>query len=379
MIWLIVALLLVLVSVAKTEKRGNVALRDRLAKRALPLANGGKPGKPAPMPRRGAEIFDHAGGPTGWDEYIGQSKAKAILRMRIAGANALGIRLDHVLIASGFPGIGKSALARIIAAELGAGIVEVQGDLDIDDAFSLFRNMKDEDILVIDEGHKLMDNGKRGVEWLLPVLQDGVLIDNEGIHKIPDVTIIVATTDKDILPETILSRLPIVPPIEAYSTVDATEIAAGMAAKVFSEELGGVPGIDTLTAIARACSETPRLIAGMLPTIRDAELAGMIERVEGELDITPILEILDVTADGLDAVAQNILLALLANGGTAGAANLAANLNEPTVPRHAEKQLMGKGYMVIQPSGRTLTDEGRKRAGMLAGKFGSDEGHTVLS
>ena len=347
-----------------------MALRDKLAAQALPLARGGRPGKPAPIPKRAEAIFAHSGGPTCWDEYIGQDKAKAFLRMRIAGAKARGERLDHVLIASGFPGIGKSALARIIAREMNSGIIEIQGDVSGDDIFPLFRNMVDGDVLFIDEGHKLMDSGKKGVEWLLPVLQDGCIIDADGIHELPDITVIIATTDKDILPETILSRLPIVPPIETYSVSDAIEIARGMAVKVYGEN---IPPDRALERIARACSETPRLIAGMLPSIRDAELAGIVCRSDDgeDMDIRPILELLDITEEGLDSVAQNMLLALLSNGGSAGASTLAAKLNEPTVPKHAERILMGKGYMTIQPIGRVLTESGRKRAGELAAKFGA--------
>ena len=353
------------------------SLREKLAVAAKPLKDGGKPGKPAPDVRRGADIFAHVsggGGPRCWDEYVGQGKAKALLRMRIAGAKVRGERLDHVLIASGFPGIGKSALGRLIAAEMGAGIVEIQGDMDSDDALSVFGKMEDGDILFIDEGHKLVDGGKKGAEWLLPVLQDGVLIDSEGIHAIPAVTVVVATTDKDVLPQTILDRLPIVPAIEPYGVNDAAEIARRMADGIGNfMGVGGEEvklGAGTLEKIARACSETPRLIAGMLGMLRDALSVGLVTLdSEGEGELGGLFDLMDVTEDGLDAVSQNMLLALLSNGGVAGANTLAAKLGEPIVPKHAERVLMMKGYMVIQPQGRCLTEDGKARAGELAMKF----------
>ena len=142
-----------------------------------------------------------------------------------------------------------------------------------------------------------------------------------------------------------------------------------MARNIFPSAGLAVPSPATLSAISAAASETPRLIYGLLNHLRDALYAGVVAPSDDELDLTPLLDLLDLTRDGLDPLAQNMLLALMGNGGSAGAATLAAMLGEPTVPRHTEKLLMSKGYLSIQPTGRCLTEDGAERAAELAESF----------
>ena len=344
--------------------------RANLAARAIRVGMGGNPAKPSPKAVYGEEIFAHSGGPRTWEDYIGQDKAKKLLRMVSASAKARGVSLPHVLIGTGLHGVGKSALARVLAFETGVGIVEVQGELSGDEAQGIVSGMHDGDILFIDEAHKLVDKGKSAIEWLLPLLQDGVFITSSGPKKVPSVTLVLATTDAQLLPETILSRLSVKPVMVPYSPSEATEIGQGMAKKIFA----GLPqpSTETLRGVVTAANETPREISGLLTQARDAYLAGMLEANTHHdtntvtLDLAPLLDLLDITNDGLDAMAQNMLLALLGTGGTAGASNLAALLGEPTVPRHTEKLLMTKGFMTIQPTGRTLSEDGTERALALA-------------
>lgn len=349
----------------------NMASRADLANAAKRTGMGGSPGKPSPRPVYGAEIFANAGGPRTFDDYVGQTRAKMQLKIATLSAAKRGERVGHILIATGLHGVGKSAIARVIANSLNVGIVEVQGELTGEEAMGIFSGMKDHDILFIDEAHKLADKGKARIEWLLPVLQDGVMTTAQGPKKIPNVTIILATTDKDLLPETILSRLPLKPVLEPYTPQEGAQIAAYMAKGIFSNP----PSAKTLQAISSAANETPREIAGLLANLRDYEMAGVIERDENDnLDVMPMLELMDITPDGLDTVAQNMLLALLASGGSLGMTNLAAKLGEPTIPRHTEKMLLQKGLMTIaQAVGRALTETGKERATALAEKFATAE------
>ena len=343
--------------------------RAKLAARAAKVGQGGKPGKPSPRPRYGEDIFPSSHEPRTWTDYVGQSKAKALLRMASASAKVRGSRLPHALIATGLHGVGKSAIARVLAFETGVGLIEVQGELSGEEAMGILSNMHDGDILFIDEAHKLVDRGKDKAEWLLPLLQDGVFVTPAGPKKVPDVCVVLATTDAQLLPETILSRLPLTPVLEAYSSDQAASIAATMARNIFPSAGLAVPSPATLASISAAASETPRLIYGLLNHLRDALYAGVVAPSDDELDLTPLLDLLDLTRDGLDPLAQNMLLALMGNGGSAGAATLAAMLGEPTVPRHTEKLLMSKGYLSIQPTGRCLTEDGAERAAELAENF----------
>ena len=353
-------------------KGGNsMVSRADLAKRANLVGVGGRVGRPVPLPKRGKDIFTHAGGPQTWDAYVGQANAKALLKMAVFSAVKRGEPLDHVLIATGMPGIGKSALARLIAYQTGVGIVEIQGEITGEEAYGILHNMQDGDILFIDEAHKLVERGKAKAEWLLPFLQDGVLITPTGTKEVPDVTVIMVTTDKDRLPEPILDRLPLKPDLTSYTDQEAAKIAKGMAGPIFSTAgLEPLPG-STLAAVARACNNTPRLIDGMLRRVRDAEIAGFLIREGGWLDISPLLKMMDITHDGLDYRAQNMLLALMGNGGSCGMANLAALLGESEIPRLTERLLMTKGLMAVVygQGGRVLTEAGQVRASELASQY----------
>jgi Holliday junction resolvasome RuvABC ATP-dependent DNA helicase subunit len=103
--------------------------------------------------KRGTEIFEGGDYPHTFDEFVGQAEAKTQLRTAIASAQARGAPLDHVLLASGAQGIGKTTLAQIIAAELGVGLVSVSGAMTVNDARTILLQMRPGDVLFWDEFH----------------------------------------------------------------------------------------------------------------------------------------------------------------------------------------------------------------------------------
>lgn len=319
-------------------------------------------GKPAPKPKRGDAIFENVGGPRTWNEYVGQRRAKGQMRAAVASAKFRKQRVDHILIASGVPGVGKSALARIVAAEYGGGIVEVQGALSQDEARAILSGMQDGDFLFLDEIHQLVVGGKSKAEWLLPLMQDGVLLSAQGEWKAPNVTIIGASTNAAELPEAILSRFVIKPVIDMYSEEEATDIAEGMAASVFGEIGLDLPTRATCAALAEAANHSPRDIGSMLRLLRDAEIAGMAERDEnGDSDLTEMLDWAGRTPTGLDDLAQRYLATMLVMfGGRTGKANIASVLGESTYPYLTEQLLLQKGLISIDKGGRFLTEAGVK-------------------
>jgi Holliday junction resolvasome RuvABC ATP-dependent DNA helicase subunit len=129
-----------------------------------------------PGPKRGDALFTGTDYPRRWEDYIGQEGAKNFLRASAASARFRKTKMDHVLIASGTGGIGKSALVRLIAQEMDAGLLEIQGAVDVSEAIRQISSMKDGDILFYDEIHQAISAGRAKAEWLLSYLQDGVIV-----------------------------------------------------------------------------------------------------------------------------------------------------------------------------------------------------------
>lgn len=318
-------------------------------------------------PKRGDALFEGTSYPRTWDEFIGQEGAVDYIQASCMSARLRDARLEHTLIATGGHGIGKSALARLIAKEMGVGLFEVQGEMDENEAMRVFSSLSDKDILFIDEIHKMVAKSRVSAEWLLPVLQDGVLVTSRGVQRIPDVTIVAATTDVQKLPETIISRFVIKPALEEYTPEQAETIARVTARRLFDHPRLLPPSARTCAKIARAANNNPRNITALLTSLRDAVLGGRSEVHEAadgsglyELDV--VFRWLDVAPDGLDKLAQLYLIELLIAGKPLSEKNLAARLNEPTPPRHTEKLLQQRGYLEIGPKGRELTPAGYIRA-----------------
>lgn len=321
-----------------------------------------------PGPKRGDDLFEGTTYPRTWDDYVGQDEAKSFLRAAATSARIRGTRLDHILIATGAHGIGKSALARLIANEMDAGLVEVQGVVDVTDAMRIFASMSDGDILFWDEIHNAIAGGKSKVEWLLPLLQDGVVVTSKGVLTVPDITIIAASTDAQKLPETILSRFTVKPVLESYTAKQADQLVQVISRAVFKDL--NLPQLNDFarSAVADAGNNNPREITQLLKILRDSVLAGEANaHSNGSYDFRAMYRWSGITCDGLDRLAQRYLIELfLTEGFIAGEKTIAQALGEPTPPKHTEKLLIQKGYIRIVPKGRELTAEGIDRATELA-------------
>ncbi len=328
-------------------------LEARLAAAAI---NAGTSG---PQPRRGAEIFDDAD-PRTWEEFVGQARARQHLCAAIRSAQARDRRLDHVLIAS-ISGAGKTSLARLIASELGVGLVELSGVIGVDEARAALQSMKDGDVLFIDEIHMMVAGGKAKAEWLLPFLQTGKLLTSRGAEPMPDVTVIGATTDVQKLPHTITDRFIIQPMLVPYRDTEAVQILAGMAQRMGfgSDGLPPVPD-DDLAALARAANNSPRGMRNLLATYRDT-----LFQADGGYDLDLALSWRGVTRDGLDQVAQDYLMVLVACEGQASLATIQGQMGESGPLHYTESLLGARGYMTIEGRGRKLTSEGVQRAAEL--------------
>ena len=278
--------------------------------------------------------IDNSLRPKTLDDYIGQSKVKEILKIYIDAVKIRGDTLDHVLL-YGPPGLGKTTLSNIIAAELGVNIrttsgpaIEKQGDL-----AALLTNLSDGDVLFIDEIHRL----SRAIEEILyPAMEDYALdiIIGKGPSArsirlpLPNFTLIGATTRAGQLTTPLRDRFGVILKLELYTPEELSVIvkrSAGILNVGINEE-----GAYEIASRSRG---TPRIANRLLKRIRD------FATVKGDGTITNeiarmALNMLEIDALGLDNTDRGMLEAIINyyDGGPVGLDTLAATRREEPSP-----------------------------------------------
>lgn len=301
--------------------------------------------------------------PQGWDDFVGQDIAKEQLIYAARAAKINGERMPHTLLASGRPGIGKTTLALLAAAEMGAAVRVVSGQINVFDARLMLSEMVDGDVIIIDEFHRMVQGGKGKAEWLLHFLENGSLVTAAGIEPQPAVTIIAVTTDVGRLPETVLDRFECVPDLQGYTEDQATQIARLMALRRFKNM--PAPSEENCRHVARAASYNPRIIRRILDKVYEIATVTKSANFDGDdYDLTKPMTWLGLTEDGLTTVCQRYLVSLLEDfhGRPAGAAAMADRLQESGGLHYTERLLMDKGYISKSDKGRMLTAIGLRRA-----------------
>lgn len=305
--------------------------------------------------KRGEEIFAGTDYPREWSWFIGQEVAKRQLQVQIASAEKRGARLEHTLLASGTAGIGKSTLATLLAYKACVGLVHLTGPLTQEEFRRAVMGMRDRDVVFIDEIHLLTQGNRTRADWLLPWMTEGKLYTSSGAVQTPDVTLVGATTDAGKLPATLLSRFMVQPKLVEYTESEAALIVQNLAGRMGVDGLRG----EEYARIARAAGHNPRVMRRILTTVRDLQCASPQETP----NLALAFEWSGVSHDGLDTMAQDILLVLLASPKfTASSESIRAQLNEPGPLHHAERELLRRMLITISGRGRELTDAGRQRA-----------------
>lgn len=316
--------------------------------------------------------------PDDWTEFVGQEPLKQQLSVYVTSAQKRNEALPHILLASGYPGVGKTTMARLIAKMMGVDIYEIVPPFNINTLVECMQKLGNRDILFIDEIHKLADNGQRGAEILLKVLEEKVAYMPTGeVIPLADITVIGATTDAGKLPKTVLDRFKHKPYFGAYSWVDLGRITCQFA---YLHGVGDDLDDEVMTDIAGACRGTPRIIEEMVLAAR-----AMFDTFGRAPTSQELLEFLEVEPDGLTRTHIHYLTALRQYFARrtkdetveyiVGEAAIQQILRETKPGLQAiEGFLVERGLIDRTPRGRRLTDLGIQRAEefIAAGKGASD-------
>ena len=301
-------------------------------------------------------------------DYIGQTKVKENLKIYIDAAKLRKDALDHVLF-YGPPGLGKTTLAGIIAAEMGVNMkvtsgpaIEKPGEM-----AAILNNLQQGDLLFVDEIHRL---NRQVEEVLYPAMEDyaiDIMIGKGQAARsirldLPRFTLVGATTRAGLLTAPLRDRFGIIHRLEFYSPQELTHIIMH-SARVLNAPIE----LEGAREMARRSRGTPRLANRILKRVRDFAQVKYEGVITKDIAVTA-LDLMDVDPMGLDHIDRNILLTMIQKfgGGPVGLDTLAASIGEDpgTIEDVYEPYLLKNGFINRTPRGRVVTDYTYRHLGL---------------